>query len=414
MTDRHHENDRIDRAAKAIRAQKIDDATARRITDEVRERLGIGRENHRPLSSCEDFQAEIPAYVAGTLPEARSLLVGDHTRECVPCRRVLMKARSGVQPEIQRRRTGPSSATRILFRVAAAFLLIAGGFVGFRSVGDFTADRRLRASVQAVNGSLQLVDGESSTAVESGRAFGSRQVLRTAKGSSAFLELADGSLIEMDERSQLALRASRRGTTIDLARGNIIVHAADQHDGRLYVDTNDCQVAVKGTIFAVNHGIKGSRVSVIEGEVEVREGSAKATLRPGDQLSTSSRLRTVPVEEEIGWSRIRAFSSTGEPSSQRDYLWLMSRTVYRAPIIEYCGGTEIGGGYITGTLVQPASPATFTLSCGSSRAFSLYASIESNSFRRYFWITVSMCSVRSVRRCSMWRGSVQMRSPTSC
>jgi acyl-CoA synthetase (AMP-forming)/AMP-acid ligase II len=30
-------------------------------------------------------------------------------------------------------------------------------------------------------------------------------------------------------------------------------------------------------------------------------------------------------------------------------------------VIEYCGGTEIGGGYITGTVLQPASPATFTL-----------------------------------------------------
>jgi acetyl-CoA synthetase len=60
------------------------------------------------------------------------------------------------------------------------------------------------------------------------------------------------------------------------------------------------------------------------------------------------------------WSGVRLFSSTGEPSSQQDYLWLMSRTGYRAPIIEYCGGTEIGGGHITGTVVQPASPATFT------------------------------------------------------
>lgn len=304
MSERKDDVDRlIDTATAEIRGQRLDEISERQATDRVWKRLQTELSGHKPLSGCEDFQAEIPAYLEGTLPEARALLVGDHTRGCVPCRRVLMAARSGVQPEIQRRRTGPSSATRILLRVAAAFLLIAGGFVGFRSVGDFTADRRLRASVQAVNGSLQLVDGESSTAVESGRAFGSRQVLRTAKGSSAFLELADGSLIEMDERSQLALRASRRGTTIDLARGNIIVHAADQHDGRLYVDTNDCQVAVKGTIFAVNHGIKGSRVSVIEGEVEVREGSAKATLRPGDQLSTSSRLRTVPVEEEIGWSR---------------------------------------------------------------------------------------------------------------
>ena len=57
---------------------------------------------------------------------------------------------------------------------------------------------------------------------------------------------------------------------------------------------------------------------------------------------------------------VRAFSSTGEPSNRYDYLWLMSRTGYRAPVIEYCGGTEIGGGYLTGTVVQPASPASFS------------------------------------------------------
>ena len=30
------------------------------------------------------------------------------------------------------------------------------------------------------------------------------------------------------------------------------------------------------------------------------------------------------------------------------------------PVIEYCGGTEIGGGYIAATMVQPAVPAAFT------------------------------------------------------
>ncbi len=63
---------------------------------------------------------------------------------------------------------------------------------------------------------------------------------------------------------------------------------------------------------------------------------------------------------DADWTHIRTFSSTGEPSNREDYLWLMSQTGYRAPVIEYCGGTEIGGGYITGTVVQPCSPATFT------------------------------------------------------
>lgn len=58
--------------------------------------------------------------------------------------------------------------------------------------------------------------------------------------------------------------------------------------------------------------------------------------------------------------KVRVWSSTGEASNAHDYLYLMSLAGYRAPIIEYCGGTEIGGGHLTGTVLQPASPATFT------------------------------------------------------
>ncbi len=61
----------------------------------------------------------------------------------------------------------------------------------------------------------------------------------------------------------------------------------------------------------------------------------------------------------LDWRKIRAFSSTGECSNPEDMQFLMSLAEYR-PIIEYCGGTEIGGGFITGTLIQPAAPATFT------------------------------------------------------
>jgi acetyl-CoA synthetase len=61
----------------------------------------------------------------------------------------------------------------------------------------------------------------------------------------------------------------------------------------------------------------------------------------------------------LDWSSIKMFSSTGECSNSDDYLYLMSLAGYR-PIVEYCGGTEIGGGYISGTIVQPASPATFS------------------------------------------------------
>jgi hypothetical protein len=304
MTDRLNDNELIKRAAKEISGEKIDDATARRITAAVKNRLGIGGDAQRPLTSCEDFQAEIPAYVAGTLTDGRALLVGDHTRECVPCRRFLMEARGGTRQLSPRASTSKTATwSRPILRVAAAVFILLGGFAAVRVTGDIVADRSLRASIQDIDGSLQLVAGSSTRTLEPDVEIRSRQVLRTAAGSGAMIRTADGSLVEMNERSELELRASRRGTTIDLARGNIIVHAANQGGKQLFVATNDCLVAVKGTIFAVDHGLKGSRVSVIEGAVEVREGSSSAFLRPGDQITTGDRLRRVPLEEHIAWSR---------------------------------------------------------------------------------------------------------------
>ncbi len=63
--------------------------------------------------------------------------------------------------------------------------------------------------------------------------------------------------------------------------------------------------------------------------------------------------------EGLDWSHIKAFSSTGECSNVEDMLYLMHLADYK-PVIEYCGGTELGGGYITGTVLQPAAPSTFT------------------------------------------------------
>src|SRR3990172_6175302 len=48
--------------------------------------------------------------------------------------------------------------------------------------------------------------------------------------------------------------------------------------------------------------------------------------------------------EGLDWDRIRLFSSTAEPSTPDEMLYLMFLAGYK-PIIEYCGGAEIGGGY---------------------------------------------------------------------
>ncbi len=74
--------------------------------------------------------------------------------------------------------------------------------------------------------------------------------------------------------------------------------------------------------------------------------------------------------EGCDWSSIEMFSSTGSPSTPKNYFYLMSLVPGFAPVVEYMGGTEIGGGYITGSLHHQASPSMFTTpTLGTELAF---------------------------------------------
>jgi len=61
----------------------------------------------------------------------------------------------------------------------------------------------------------------------------------------------------------------------------------------------------------------------------------------------------------LNWNNIKVFSSTGESSNPEDMLYLMSLAGYK-PVIEYCGGTEIGGSYLSSTVVEKNYPSLFT------------------------------------------------------
>lgn len=71
------------------------------------------------------------------------------------------------------------------------------------------------------------------------------------------------------------------------------------------------------------------------------------------QAATHKRL----VRE--GLSRIKCFLSTGEASSPELYFWLMAQAQGIRPVMEYIGGTEIGGAFLSASLCVPAVPSAF-------------------------------------------------------
>lgn len=255
------------------------------------------------LRTCSDFQALIPGYLTKTLVPSRLLLFEDHMHACVACRRAVERARKS-ESQVVLRLENYRRDSRIWQWAWGAMGVAVVALVTFLiDQGLFPGQHPIRAAVQSVDGSIYSVDGGSVELIPAGYQIRNGQEIRTAKGSTAVVRLLDGSLVEMGERADVEVSRGWKGTTIHLDGGQVIVQAAKQRSGHLYLATDDCLMSVKGTIFSVNHGIKGSRVSVIEGVVRMDYGERTAELHAGDQASSNSSVSKVPIQDEIAWSR---------------------------------------------------------------------------------------------------------------
>ena len=291
MTD--HDFDRI---VNSIREDAPEPGAIREAGERVREQLGLAANN-----LCEQFRTDFDAYRGGRLAEGRRMLVEDHLHSCVACRREY----SGVKiaPVVPISKPLPRWAG---WAAAAAVVMatVAGGAYALAPAMDrFFAPSGPRATVASMSGTLVLVAETATTPLAAGAAIADGQQIRTGKNSRAVIRLRDGSRIEMAERSQLAVNERWSGKTIRLERGTVMVEAAKQRRGTLDIATLDTLVSVKGTIFAVTRGIKGSRVSVVEGEVKVDHRGQSRRLHRGEQIATEQSMSLTTVGDDIAWSQ---------------------------------------------------------------------------------------------------------------
>ena len=289
---------KLDQILNSIREEDPGQAVVDAAAERVRANLSMrsvdfgGR-----LNSCEDFRSLADAYREGKLTEARHMLVEDHLHSCVACRRFF---RGEQRPQVV---TMPAKRSMVgvalPWAIAAAVLLVAGITLP-EYFNVLMAPAGPRATVASVDGELYRVAPAGLLTV--GAQIAENEEVRTAKGSRAVLKLRDGSLVEVAERSDLRLNERWSGKTVALERGSVMVEAAKQRRGRLEISTPDCMVSVKGTIFSVSRGLKGSRVSVVEGEVKVDKATGTEMLHRGDQTATNPTMALTGVAADISWS----------------------------------------------------------------------------------------------------------------
>ena len=131
-------------------------------------------------------------------------------------------------------------------------------------------------------------------------AFG--QPTRTRSESGAVLETVGDDRIEIRKRSTFSLAHKTGATTFRLERGGVIVREAAGKGETLYVATPECLVTSNNAVFAVNHGVKGTRVSVLQGQVSVDRNGQEVQLKSGNQFSSRRSTGEVPIALELAWS----------------------------------------------------------------------------------------------------------------
>jgi hypothetical protein len=294
--------DHLERALQEMKEEDVDAGTLEAARARAWEKV-----TNAGSVTCAEFRQDLRAYLGNELGATRRLLVEDHISRCPACRARIAEMKGerrvvAMPRGLPRRSLGEGgSSSRWVRRgalAAAAALLFAVLYLGRDAVDGMMAPGGPRATVASADGGLYRLAAGS---LEAGAAIGEGELIRTGPGAHAVLRLADGSMVDVNERTELFVTAAWSGQAIHLQRGDIIVKAAKQRRGRLRVLTRDSIASVKGTIFAVSAGMGGSVVSVVEGSVAVDQPGREVVLSPGEQAASIPALAS-SAAAAVSWS----------------------------------------------------------------------------------------------------------------
>jgi hypothetical protein len=164
--NRNNHEELLDRVTAEIRNTPVNPEVESAVADRVWARISTAAGETKlqtpanqavdRIESCSDFQSLIPAYIAGNLSEARSLLLVDHTHECIPCRKAMKDARSGrpiVRPNAAKTNRYSLNPTVRRWGIAAA-LVIGFGLLAVPMVQRYWPYGNFEATVQAAEGQV--------------------------------------------------------------------------------------------------------------------------------------------------------------------------------------------------------------------------------------------------------------------
>jgi hypothetical protein len=231
---RHSQESLLESAIQALKAAEPDAMEISGATKRLKNRLGLDQGVSSaavaPIESCEDVRQLLNPYREGLLSPSLSLLVEAHLRDCGAC---LRQHRAGAEttavdwsaPKTTRAFAWPTRS--LAWALAPALALLLCSIFIYRAYWQVLPG--VQAEVRSIDGSAYGISKAGDRQLAAGDTLRTGEGLRTSGGAHAVLGLADGSTVEVNERSVVAVGARGHDMTLSLNNGDVIVQAAYDH-----------------------------------------------------------------------------------------------------------------------------------------------------------------------------------------
>jgi PKD repeat protein len=166
---------------------------------------------------------------------------------------------------------------------AAASVLVAVGLYFARSRPPEPAPGRWQAEVGSASGAVDLVRSGRRLRIAAGQELRPGDILQTGGKARAAVRLGDGTLVELNERTDLTLGGSGPTVLPHLGQGDVYVRAARQGAGHPLVFNagRHDQAEVLGTEFELSCPEGATTLRVVDGNVRFGPTSAAVTVAAG-------------------------------------------------------------------------------------------------------------------------------------
>jgi len=161
-------------------------------------------------------------------------------------------------------------------------------------------------------------------------------------------------------------KLSHAGFTVRLAMDYGLIFDMRETDRMMWISDMGWLV---GPMTAVGTTVNGASLIVAEGTPDYPDTGRHWRLMQEQRITyqgiapttVRSLMRYGDEVDRYDFSALRIIMGSGEPWTHDAWVWLFERVGQkRVPILNYTGGTEVGGGIVGSTVIHPMKPCSFS------------------------------------------------------